>query len=46
MHKLTTDLVTRFDVIGVEDLNVRGMMANGRLARAVADVTADVDMPS
>ena len=38
MHKLTTDLVTRFDVIGVEDLNVRGMMANGRLARAVADV--------
>src|SRR5262252_2574355 len=38
MHKLTTDLVRRFDVIGVEDLNVRGMMANGRLARAVADV--------
>jgi putative transposase len=38
MHKLTTDLVTRFAVIGVEDLNVRGMMANGRLARAVADV--------
>jgi putative transposase len=38
LHKLTTDLVTRFDVIGIENLNVRGMMSNGRLARAVADV--------
>jgi putative transposase len=38
LHKLTTNLVRRFDVIGIEDLNVRGMMANGRLARAVADV--------
>jgi hypothetical protein len=25
-------------VIGIEDLNVRGMMANGKLSRAVADV--------
>jgi putative transposase len=38
LHKLTTDLVRRFDVIGIEDLNVRGMMANGSLSRAVADV--------
>ena len=38
LHKLTTDLVRRFDVIGIEDLNVRGMMANRHLARAVADV--------
>ena len=38
LHKLTTDLVTRFDIIGIEDLNVRGMMTNGHLARAVADV--------
>ena len=38
LHKLTTDLVRRFDIIGIEDLNVRGMMANGHLARAVADV--------
>jgi putative transposase len=30
--------VGRFDVIGIEDLNVRGMMSNGKLARAVADV--------
>jgi putative transposase len=38
LHKLTTDLVRRFDIIGIEDLNGRGMMANSRLARAVADV--------
>ena len=38
LHKLTTDLVKRFDTIGIEDLNVRGMMANRHLARAIADV--------
>jgi putative transposase len=38
LHKLTTDLVKRFDTIGIEDLNVRGMMANRHLARALADV--------
>jgi putative transposase len=38
LHKATTEIVSRFDVIGIEDLNVRGMMANGNLARAVADV--------
>ena len=38
LHKATTEIVGRFDVIGIEDLNVRGMMANGKIARAVADV--------
>jgi len=38
LHKLTTGLVERFDLIGIEDLHVRGMMANRHLARAVADV--------
>lgn len=38
LHKATTLIVERFDVIGIEDLNVRGMMANHKLARAVADV--------
>ena len=37
LHKLTTDLSRRFDMIGIEDLNVRGMMANRHLARAVGD---------
>lgn len=38
LHKATTRIVNQFDVIGIEDLNVRGMMANGKLSRAVADV--------
>jgi len=36
-HKLTHRLVHEFDRIGIEDLNVKGMMANGKLARTVAD---------
>lgn len=39
MHKLTTDLTRRFPVIGIEDLNVRGMLANHRLARSIADMS-------
>jgi len=35
-HKLTTDLVSRFRVIGIEDLNVKGM-ARSRLAKSVMD---------
>jgi putative transposase len=38
LHKLTTDLIRRFQTIVIEDLNVRGMMANGRLSRAIADM--------
>lgn len=38
MHQLTTDLTRRFHTIGIEDVNVRGMMANRHLARAVADM--------
>jgi len=38
LHKLTTGVVRRFTLIGIEDLHVRGMLTNHRLARAVADV--------
>jgi len=38
LHKLTTELVRRHTVIGIEDLNVRGLMANDRLARSIADM--------
>jgi putative transposase len=37
LHKLTTDLVRQNQTIVIEDLNVRGMMANHSLAGAVAD---------
>ena len=38
LHKLTTKLVSENDVICVEDLNVKGMLKNRCLSKAVADV--------
>jgi putative transposase len=40
LHKATTEIVRKFDVIGIEDLNVRGMMQNHSLALAIADIGA------
>ena len=37
LHKLTTELVLNHTIIGIEDLNVSGMMANRHLSRAIAD---------
>lgn len=37
LHKLTTHLATHYEVIGIEDLNVAGMMGNRCLARSIAD---------
>lgn len=37
-HRTTTALTERFALIGIENLNVRGMMANDQLARSIADV--------
>ena len=37
-HKLTTRLCRENQAVGIEDLNVRGMLANVRLARAIVDV--------
>ena len=37
-HKVSTDLVNRFDSIAVEDLNIGGMVKNHHLAQAINDV--------
>jgi putative transposase len=37
LHKATTNLARRYHTIVIEDLNVTGMLASRRLARAVAD---------
>ena len=39
LNKVTTDLVKRFDVIAVEDLNVRGMVRNRKLAKHISDAS-------
>ena len=36
LHKTSTGLIRRFDMISVEDLNVAGMVRNRRLARAIS----------
>ncbi len=36
-HTTSTDLVTRFDVVVLEDLHVAGMKRNRRLAKAISD---------
>lgn len=36
-HKTANDLVTRYGVIAVENLNIKGMLKNHRLARAISD---------
>ena len=37
IHKLTTRLALDYDRIGIEDLNVRGMVKNRHLARSIMD---------
>ena len=37
LHKATSTLATRYEMVVAEDLNVAGMTRNRRLARAVAD---------
>jgi putative transposase len=38
LHKLSTALIRQAGFIAMEDLNVRGMMANRRLAKSIGDV--------
>jgi len=38
LHQLTTYLTRRFHTIGIEDLNVRGMLKNRHLSRAISDM--------
>lgn len=39
LHKFSTNMVQRFDVIYIEDLNLRGMVKNHSLARALSDAS-------
>ncbi|MDA8361963.1 MAG: RNA-guided endonuclease TnpB family protein [Gammaproteobacteria bacterium] len=39
LHKLTTGLARTYRRIGIEDLNVRGMARNRRLARSIMDAS-------
>ncbi len=36
-HRMTTEIAKDYGIIGVEDLNIKGMMKNGRMSKAMAD---------
>lgn len=36
-HQMTTAIAQQYGIIGLEDLNVKGMMQNGRLSKALSD---------
>ena len=38
LHKLTTNIVKQFDMICIENLNVKGMVKNRKLSRAISDL--------
>ncbi len=39
MHEISTYLVTEYDIICTEDLNVLGMMQNHKLAKSIGDAS-------
>jgi putative transposase len=38
-EKLSTQLLRRYDIVGIEDLNVAAMMKSGRMGRSLADAS-------
>lgn len=38
-HKLSTTLVSTYDVIAIEDLNISGMLKNHKLAKSISDAS-------
>lgn len=38
LHKVSLDIVRNYDIICIEDLNIKGMVKNHRLARQISDV--------
>jgi putative transposase len=38
IHKFTKKLVNRYDIIGIEDLHVKGMIKNRKLSRSISDM--------
>ena len=39
LHKTTSNIITKYDGVVLEGLNVKGMMKNHRLAKSIADVS-------
>ena len=38
-HKLTTEIANNYGIVCLEDLNIKGMMKNGKLAKVIGDAS-------
>ena len=39
LHKVSTELIKKYDVVFLEDLNIKGMIKNHKLAKHISDVS-------
>ena len=39
LHKVSKELVENYDLISIEDLNVKGVIKNRKLSKHIADVS-------
>jgi len=39
LHKITSNIITKYDGVVLEDLNVKGMVKNHKLAKSISDVS-------
>jgi putative transposase len=39
LHKVSSDLIKKYDVIVLEDLNIKGMVKNHKLAKSISDAS-------
>ena len=39
LHKVSSSLISRYDIICIEDLHVKGMLRNRKLARQISDAS-------
>jgi putative transposase len=39
LHKIKTDMITKYSVICIEDLNISGMMKNHKLSKSISDAS-------
>jgi putative transposase len=39
LHKVSTELIKKYDIIFIEDLNIKGMVKNHKLAKHIADAS-------
>ncbi|KFL42852.1 transposase [Lysinibacillus sp. BF-4] len=39
LNKLSTELINNYDIICIEDLNIKGMLRNHKLAKSISDVS-------